>query len=88
MTGGLTPGGSCRDEGDKTGDDIVDAGGPWLWNGIGKRPAAKDLTAEPARSGERYVGRHRVDPNDPPEPKGFGTDPYGRTAEDWKTHAE
>lgn len=35
-----------------------------------------------------YVGRHRVDPKDPPEPKGFGTDPYGRTPEDWKTHAE
>jgi len=35
-----------------------------------------------------YEGRHRVDPKDPPEPKGFGTDPFGRTKEDWETHAE
>jgi len=35
-----------------------------------------------------YVGKHRIDPNDPPEPKGFGADPYGRTKEDWERHAE
>jgi hypothetical protein len=36
-----------------------------------------------------YVGRHRAKPIDlPPEPKGFGTDPAGRTKEDWATHAE
>jgi hypothetical protein len=93
MSSGLIPGKGTGD------DDVVRRGGPWLWTGVGEPPTLDDLTVldedevEPADSGyegrHRVVpGRHRVDPDDPPEPKGFGTDPYGRTPEDWKTHAE